>query len=42
MEKRTTISGLNGKDLKCRSLTVNETRPRTDRLRTSGFGGGRL
>ena len=25
------ISGLNGKDLKGRSLTVNEARPRTDR-----------
>jgi RNA recognition motif-containing protein len=41
------ISGLNGKDLKGRSLTVNEARPRTDRPRTSGgggrggFGGGR-
>jgi RNA recognition motif-containing protein len=35
------ISGLNGKDLKGRSLTVNEARPRTDRPRTSGGGGGR-
>ncbi len=34
------ISGLNGKDLKGRSLTVNEARPRTDRPRTSGGGGG--
>ncbi|HVP91097.1 MAG TPA: RNA-binding protein [Terriglobales bacterium] len=35
------ISGLNGKDLKGRTLTVNEARPRTDRprpprLRTAG------
>ena len=40
------ISGLNGKDLKGRPLTVNEARPRTDRPRTGGggrggFGGGR-
>lgn len=41
------ISALNGKDLKGRSLTVNEARPRTDRPRTGGgggrggFGGGR-
>jgi RNA recognition motif-containing protein len=40
------ISGLNGKDLKGRPLTVNEARPRTDRPRTGGgsgrggFGGG--
>lgn len=35
------ISGLNGKDLKGRPLTVNEARPRTDRPRTGGAGGGR-
>jgi RNA recognition motif-containing protein len=38
------ISGLNGKDLKGRTLTVNEARPRTDKPRTGGgggFGGGR-
>ena len=35
------ISTLNGKDLKGRPLTVNEARPRTDRPRTSGGGGGR-
>ena len=35
------IAGLNGKDLKGRTLTVNEARPRTDRPRTGGgFGGG--
>jgi RNA recognition motif-containing protein len=34
------IAGLNGKDLKGRTLTVNEARPRTDRPRTSGGGGG--
>ncbi len=35
------ISGLNGKELKGRNLTVNEARPRTDRPRTGGGGGGR-
>jgi cold-inducible RNA-binding protein len=34
------IADLNGKDLKGRSLTVNEAKPRTDRPRTGGFGGG--
>ena len=35
------ISGLNGKDLKGRTMTVNEARPRTDKPRTGGgFGGG--
>ena len=35
------ISVLNGKDLKGRTLTVNEAKPRTDRPRTGGPGGGR-
>jgi len=36
------ISGLNGKELKGRTITVNEARPRTDdRRRSGGFGGGR-
>jgi RNA recognition motif-containing protein len=37
------ISALNGKDLKGRTMTVNEARPRTDKPRTGGggFGGGR-
>ncbi len=39
-EAEKAIAGLNGKDLKGRSLTVNEARPRTDRPRTGGFGGG--
>jgi len=34
------ISGLDGKDLKGRPLTVNEARPRTDRPRTGGGGAG--
>ncbi len=34
------ISGLNGKDLKGRTLTVNEARPRTDRPRTGGAAAG--
>jgi len=36
------IAGLNGKDLKGRTMTVNEARPKTDKPRSSGgFGGGR-
>jgi len=35
------ISGMNGKDLKGRSINVNEARPRTDRPRTGGGFGGR-
>jgi RNA recognition motif-containing protein len=35
------ISSLNGRDLKGRTATVNEARPRTDKPRTGGFGGGR-
>ena len=35
------IAGLNGRDLKGRTATVNEARPRTDKPRTGGFGGGR-
>jgi RNA recognition motif-containing protein len=33
------FSGLNGKDLKGRALTVNEAKPRTDRPRMGGGGG---
>ena len=36
-EARSALSGLNGKDLKGRSLKVNESRPRNDRQ--GGFGG---
>ena len=35
------IASLNGRDLKGRTATVNEARPRTDKPRTGGFGGGR-
>jgi len=35
------IAGLNGKEMKGRNLTVNEAKPRTDRPRSGGFGGGR-
>ena len=35
------IATLNGRDLKGRTSTVNEARPRTDKPRTGGFGGGR-
>ena len=34
------ISGLNEKDLKGRSIKVNEARPRTENRRPSGGGGG--
>ena len=40
-EAEKAIAALNGKDLKGRNLTVNEAKPRTDRPRTGGFGGGR-
>jgi RNA recognition motif-containing protein len=33
------ISGLNGKDLKGRTISVNEARPRRDDRRGGGFGG---
>lgn len=38
-EAEAAISGLNRKDLKGRSLTVNEARPKTER--SGGGGGGR-
>jgi RNA recognition motif-containing protein len=38
-EAKSAVSGLNGKDLKGRTLKVNEARPRDDRQ--GGFGGGR-
>ena len=41
-EAEKAISSLNRKDLKGRTLTVNEARPRTDRARNGGgFGGNR-
>jgi hypothetical protein len=40
-EADTAIAGLNGRDLKGRTATVNEARPRTDRPRTGGGGAGR-
>jgi len=40
-EAQAAITGLNGKDLNGRSLTVNEARPREDRGGgRGGFGGG--
>ncbi len=38
-EAQKAISMLNGKDLKGRTATVNEAKPRTDRPRTGGGGG---
>ena len=35
-EAEKAISGMNGKDLKGRTFTANEARPRTDRPRTGG------
>lgn len=40
-EAKSAISGLNEKDLKGRTLKVNEARPRDDRGGGGGFGGGR-
>ncbi len=39
-EAQKALTALNGKDFKGRPLTVNEARPRTDKPRTGGFGGG--
>jgi RNA recognition motif-containing protein len=39
-EAEKAITALNGKDLKGRTMTVNEAKPRTDRPRTTGGGGG--
>jgi RNA recognition motif-containing protein len=35
------IAAMNGKEVGGRSLTVNEAKPREDRPRGGGFGGGR-
>jgi cold-inducible RNA-binding protein len=40
-EAKAAISGMNGKELKGRTLNVNEARPRTDDRRGGGGGGGR-
>lgn len=45
-EGQAAIAGMNGKELKGRTLNVNEARPRTDDRRSGGgrrggFGGGR-
>jgi len=41
-EGQAAIDGLNGKELKGKTLNVNEARPRTEsRGRGGGFGGGR-
>ena len=40
-EAEAAIAGLNGTELKGRTLTVNEARPRTEGPRGGGGGGGR-
>jgi len=40
-EAQAAISGLNGKEIKGRALTVNEARPRVDRFEPKGGFGGR-
>ena len=40
-QAKAAISGLNGKDLKGRTLTVNQAKPKVDRNRGGGFGGNR-
>jgi cold-inducible RNA-binding protein len=40
-EGQAAIEGLNGKELKGRTLNVNEARPREDRGGQGGYGGGR-
>jgi RNA recognition motif-containing protein len=39
-EAQSAIAGLNGKDLKGRTLNVNEARPRSEGGRRGGGGGG--
>jgi RNA recognition motif-containing protein len=39
-EAQAAITALNGQDHDGRALTVNEAKPREDRPRKSGFGGG--
>lgn len=34
------IAGMNGQQLQGRTLTVNEAKPREERPRTGGYGGG--
>jgi RNA recognition motif-containing protein len=34
------ITGMNGQQLQGRTLTVNEAKPREERPRTGGYGGG--
>ena len=40
-EAQKAISMMNGKDLKGRTATVNEAKPRTDSSRSGGFGSSR-
>jgi RNA recognition motif-containing protein len=40
-EAKAAIAALNGKELNGRTLNVSEARPKTDRNRGGGFGGGR-
>ena len=40
-EANRAVTELNGKDLQGRALVVNEAKPREDRPRGGGYGGGR-
>jgi cold-inducible RNA-binding protein len=39
-EAQAAIAALNGKELSGRAITVNEAKPKADRNRSGGFGGG--
>jgi len=41
LEAEAAIQGLNGKQLKERTMTVNEARPKVDNRGGGGYGGGR-
>ncbi len=40
-EANAAIEALNGTEIEGRTLTVNEARPKADRPRSGGYGGGR-
>jgi RNA recognition motif-containing protein len=40
-EATAALAGMNGKDIKGKAVSVNEARPRVERPRGGGYGGGR-